>query len=42
MFLNFSTIFSTDISSFFKNSLGKTKGEPNTASAGERPLSSLG
>ena len=33
---------STEHSSFFKNSLGKTKGDPKTDSAGERPLSSLG
>ena len=34
-------IFSTEVSSFFKNSLGKTFGQPKTDSAGERPLSSL-
>ena len=42
MFLHFSTIVSTEVSSFLKNSLCKTRGQPKTASAGERPLSSLG
>jgi hypothetical protein len=34
-------IASTDIASFCKNSLGNTMGAPKTASAGERPVSSL-
>jgi hypothetical protein len=32
-------IESTEISSFFKNSLGNTMGAPKTASAGERLIS---
>jgi hypothetical protein len=39
-FFNFK-IVSTEISSPWKNSFGKTIGAPKTASAGERPLSSL-
>ncbi len=39
-FLNFK-IVSKEISSPCKNSFGKTIGAPKTASAGERPLSSL-
>jgi hypothetical protein len=39
---NFLIIVSTDISSFCKISLGNTMGAPKTASAGERPVSSLG
>jgi hypothetical protein len=38
----FLIIASTDISSFCKNSLDNTMGAPKTASAGERPVSSLG
>jgi hypothetical protein len=38
----FLIIESTEISSFCKNSLGNTTGAPKTASAGERPVSSLG
>jgi hypothetical protein len=35
-------MLSTKISSPCKNSFGKTIGVPKTASAGERPVSSLG
>jgi hypothetical protein len=41
-FLKIFIIASTDISSFGKNSLRNTMGAPKTASAGERPVSSLG
>jgi hypothetical protein len=41
-FGNFLTIVSTESSSFCKNSFGKTIWAPKTASAGERPVSSLG
>jgi hypothetical protein len=39
---NFLTMASTENSSFCKNLFGKTICAPNTASAGERPMSSLG
>jgi hypothetical protein len=41
-FRNFFEIVLTGISSPFKNSFGKTIGAPKPASAGERPVSSLG
>jgi hypothetical protein len=42
VFEKFLIIASTGISSFCKNSLGNTMGALKTASAGERPVSSLG
>jgi hypothetical protein len=42
VFEKFLIIASTGISSFCKNSLGNTMGAPKTASAGKRPVSSLG
>jgi hypothetical protein len=42
IFEKLSIIESTEISSFCKNLLGNTIGAPKNASAGERPVSSLG
>jgi hypothetical protein len=42
VFENFLSMVSTESSSFCKNSFGKTIWAPKTASAGERPVSSLG
>jgi hypothetical protein len=42
VFENFLTMVSTESLSFCKNSFGKTICAPKTASAGERPVSSLG